>query len=105
MWSDLCSLLPDDWPAYLVPVAASVLALLFRRVRKWLFGLLLRILDKWSTKAPPMTRDDIENDRNILAALVRLRLEMKADRVRVWAFVNGGTFTPGNPDWGCQDGL
>ena len=112
MWSDLCSLLPDDWPAYLVPVAASVLALLFRRVRKWLFGLLLRILDKWSTKAPPMTRDDIENDRNILAALVRLRLEMKADRVRVWAFVNGGTFTPGNPDWGvkmvyevCDDGI
>ena len=112
MWGDVWNFLTKEWHSYAAAVLASIVLMLFRNVRKWTFGLLLRGLDKWTTKATPMTRDDIENDRNIIAALVRLRLEMKADRVRVWAFVNGGTFTPGNPDWGvkmvyevCDDGI
>ena len=112
MWEDLWEYILASPHPWFMAVAVPLLMLFIRDIRRWLFQLLLYSLDRLSLRSLPMTRDDLDNDRNVTTVLDRLRFAMSADRARVWAFVNGGSFTPGNPDWAaktvyevCDDGI
>jgi len=114
VWDDLQHIYNEHLNLTLWGSAAglALCSLLLSSIRSWLATLLLHGLERFTLKAFHMTRSDVDSDSNFIADLIRLRVEMKADRARVWAFVNGGVFTPGNPDWGiklvyesCDDGV